>query len=258
VAITFPIFIYIFIFAMISSEFSFYDLALWLIITFSFIALANFASFIPLLNRAQALCALGIVLLINVPIALFLGTIDIFQTGFWLLISVLCVYIGYNLLITNNINDNYQFEEDFEKIYPGIISGIGLGILIACIYFSINYDLQNNDYSKFRIYGIILLWSFNALALISLGLYEKGARARKTIKMIVSALPLFLGIFLMYFGIFLFRIEKLIEALIEFFLGFIIIIYGLRRLNGQDLPWLVLTGSITLALVSTLGYLLLL
>ena len=254
VSITFPIIIYIMIYALIASEFSYYDISIWLIIIFSFLALANYASFIPIFNRAKALSALGIILLINVPIALFLNMIDIYQMGFWSLISVLCIYTSYNLLIrVDNKNDHVN---DLNKIYPGIVAGLGLGILVVCVNFLANYDLQNPDMIKFGIYGIIFLWCIISIVLITRGIVKNGALAQKTIQLIILALPFFLGIVLFYFCIFLISINKPIEAMIEVFLGFIVIIYGLKQLKDQELSQLLLIGTIAFALISTLGYIL--
>ena len=104
-----PIMVYILILAMIDPNLSYYDLGLWLFIIISAIMIANFGTFIPVINRAQIIGALGIIILIDSPLALVLNTLNVFQIGFWYLIGLIYIFISYDIII-NDQNQKNDFE----------------------------------------------------------------------------------------------------------------------------------------------------
>jgi hypothetical protein len=253
-AITVPIILYVLFFAMIEPTLSYYELGLWLIIIISFLGLANSGTFIPIFNRAQVLGALGVVILIDAPVALVYNTLGIYQTGFWLLAGVICLYVGYYILTKYQIEVELEFKI-IEKLAPGIAFGLGLGILSVCGLSALVIDFQNIADYNFLPYAILTVWGIIGLSLIIQTFREKGYLAFGTISTLYLALPIFFGVILIFFGFFLFNFEKMMETVIELFLGGILIVYGIQRLRAQKYYNLFLTGLIIIAFALTLTYL---
>ena len=93
------------------------------------------------------------------------------------------------------------------------------------------------------------------LGLILQTFRERGYLAFGTISALYLALPIFFGVLLIFFGFFLFNFEKMLETVIELFLGGILIVYGIQRLRAQKYYNLFLTGLIMVAFALTLTYL---
>ena len=247
--VTIPIILYISFFLAVDTSTSYYDLALWLIIVFSFFGLATFGAFIPLSNRASALAALGIIIILNATVFILLNTLTIYQAGFWLLCGVLCIYVGYDLVLK---------LEQVETLFFGIALGLGLGILIACSYFSSQYDFTNPPASRYNILIVLTLWALIAIILIIQAVRSKEGTPKviRTLEGLYAALPIFLGIILIFFGIFLAAFEKHIETIIELFLGGMVILYGINRLKGFKNLELILIALICFSLTLTLALIL--
>jgi hypothetical protein len=244
--VTIPIILYIIFFVATDPSASFYDLGLWLIILFSFLGLASFGTFIPQSQRAQVLAILGIVILINAILSLLLATLSIYQAGFWILSGVLCEFVGYTLA-----------TEEIENVYSGLILGSGLGILIACGYVALELNQRTGFEFTADIILSLILWAIVACFLMLQSFRTPPDAAQPvTIKInqsLYASIPLFIGVILIFFGLFLIRYGKVLETLVEVFLGVITLIYGLQRLKGQDKSSLVLIFLILLAMVVTLA-----
>lgn len=243
---TCPIFLYVLFFTAVESSISYYDLGLWLIIIFSCFGLASFGTFIPLHRRAQALATLGIIIIINATISILISTLTMYYAGFWLLSGVLCIYLGHNLVI-----------KEIGDLYLGIALGLALGILIACAYFSSVYDFDNTPGEVIHIYILLLLWILISIILIVQSLRYGGSvqdpeAMEKIIRSLYSSLPIYFGIILIFFGVFLFRFNKLIETVVELFLGFVVILYGALRLKDYEWSQLLMTGLFAIAIIYSL------
>jgi len=225
--VTFPVMLYTVFYVLFEPDLSYYDLVLWLIIIFSFFALANYGTFIPLSSRAEALGALGTLLIIIAPVALLVEEINIFPAGFWILIGFLCIYLDSNLLL----DETLELEP---KMATGLILGIGLGILVSIFIFINNTTIPSNVEIRASIYGIIILWFINSIILFTIAFRPKGKLAHECISLFKSSLPMFFGIVLFFFGIFLFRFDKTIETIAELFLGGMLILYGIKRINYKE------------------------
>jgi hypothetical protein len=244
--ITIPIISYILFYTAISAQVSFSDLGLWLVIIISFLFLAHFGTFIPTSNRVSALGSIGMIMVINVPLIFLLEYLDVYKTGFWLVIGILCLYMGYTLIID---------QKKLKDLYVGILSGTGLGIIIASFTYStilLNQNLSGNSY--FSI-GIVILWLITGLYTLSQGFVNQGDSAESQIIGLQQAAPIFFGIFLIFFGIFLFRFGKIMETLVELFLGGVVILYGAKRIRSIQIQNLGITILLAFSLSLTLTYL---
>ncbi len=249
-SITIPIILYVTFFSISDTRISYYDLGLWLIVIITFLTLSSFGTFIPLSNRAQSVTAIGIIIIINAIISLFITSLSIYQVGFWLLSGVLFIFLGYFIV-----------DKRLETLYPGLALGLGLGILIGCGYFSIIFNLEEVSGNIYLTGLVIALWIVIGVILIIKTVRSKGevTVVKDTILCLYSCLPLILGIILIFFGIFLALLEKFIETLIEVFLGGMIILYGIKRVKEHETFNLVFVGLIILVLsFMFLSYLLLL
>ncbi len=253
-SITVPVLSYLVFFAAVEPNINYYDLILWIIILSSFLGLANFATFIHLHNRAAALGALGIILIIDAPVILMFGTLTILQTGFWLLFGVLCLFLGYHLLV--KLEDEYEHSVAQQNyLAQGILSGLGFGIMLPCLYSFFVFDFSTLSGFDNIIYGIIGLWCLVGILMVYLVLAKNGEYAYKTVKGLQVGMPLFFGVILLFFGVFLIGFEKIFETVIEFFLGLTLIVYGVKRLKGQPGHNIFLTGLTACAVGFTLLFL---
>jgi hypothetical protein len=242
-SITCPIILYLFLYSAIQTIVNLYDIALWLIIIFSFFGLAYFGSFIPIDNRIKALSILGLILVINVPVIFLFNYLDIFQSGFWLMIGVICVYLGYTLITELEHEDDQEHKsehehkhqhEQYKSLYMGIVIGTSLGIITASIVITLLLDVSTLTGLKFSVYGILILWLITGIYLFAQGISKSGENAEIIISSLKLAVPLYVGIILIFFGLYLLQFEKIIETLIELFLGGIVIFYTLTRFKTQD------------------------
>ena len=64
------------------------------------------------------------------------------------------------------------------------------------------------------------------------------------------------GLVLIFFGIFLIKLGKIIETVVELFLGALVVIYSINRLRNFKAENLIVIGLLLLALVCTFAYLL--
>ncbi|WP_455392570.1 hypothetical protein [[Eubacterium] cellulosolvens] len=267
--LTCPVILYVTFFINIEPNLSYYDLGLWLIILFSCFALARFGTFIPLTGRAQALTALGIIIIINAVVSILIVTLTIYYAGFWLLSGILCIYLGQDLI-----------QKQVEGLYLGIAIGLALGIVISCFYFVSIFNFNTAPGGTINMVIIILLWILNSIILffqayrsyITVELRkpttttdvaraydnEKPNELEKSIKSLYAAIPIYIGIILVFFGMFLFRFDKVMETVVELFLGGVVILYGIQRLKGSEWSRLLLTGTVTVAVIYTLTSLLIL
>ncbi len=245
-SLTCPVILYLFLYSAIQTKVNLYDLGLWLIIMISFFGLAYFGTFIPLHNRVKALSVIGLVLIINVPMIFLFNYIDIFQSGFWLMIGFLCVYLGYTVIID---------QENYKDLYMGIIVGTSLGIITASLITILLLDVQSLTGLKLSIVGILILWLITGAYLFAHGISKSGVKAELILTTLKLAIPLYVGIFLIFFGLYLFQFEKIIETLIEFFLGGIIIFYTLTKFKIQQKIDFATIGLTSLSLILSLAYL---
>ena len=141
-----------------------------------------------------------------------------------------------------------------EQLAPGIVFGLGLGIIIACIYFHLIFDLQDLSGQVYFIYTILIIWSLIAVGLIIQGIRKNNEMAAEIVMGLQMALPIFFGIILILFGIFLIGFEKLIETIIETFLGGILIVYGIQNVKNQRTQNLIIIGLIILAFIITIVF----
>ena len=242
--VTIPIILYILFFSAFESTVAYYDILLWLIIIFSFIGFAGFSTFISLANRVLTLATLGIIILMVSIVSIILTTLTIYQGGFWLLNGVLCIYLSHTLAM-----------KKLEDLYTGVAVGLGLGILISCGYYISVINTRSTLDGAYFIFIIAILWVLIALILIVQAVKnrEDSAKINDMVKGLYLAIPIFFGIILVFFGIFLAQFEKQLETVIELFLGFIVIFSGLKRLKGFTIVNLFLVILIMLALVTTLA-----
>ena len=245
--VTVPLELYLIIYFILDPGLLYQDLGLWLIIIFSFLCLAIFGSFIPLSHRAWSLIILGFIIFINSSILFLIGSISIFNMGFWLLIGILCFYVSYNLV-----------DKNFEDTALGITLGVGLGIIIACGVFISQYNFESARFDLILIFIINALWILVGIFLIALGIRDKDTSANiiKTVSGLYLSTPIYFGIILIFFGIFLLTFDKLIETIIELFLGGIVIIYGVKRILSLERSSVALIGLIALAISATFALIL--
>lgn len=242
--VTIPIILYILFFSAMESTVAYYDILLWLIIIFSFIGFAGFSTYISQANRVLTLATLGIIILMVSMVSIILTTLTIYQSGFWLLNGVLCIYLSYTLAM-----------KKLEDLFSGITVGLGMGILISCGYYISVINTRTALDGAYFIYIIAILWVIVALILIIQAVKnrEDTAKINDMVKGLYLAIPIFFGIILVFFGIFLAQFEKQLETVIELFLGFIVIFSGVKRLKGFTIVNLFLVILIILALVTTLA-----
>lgn len=247
--ITLPVIFYIMFFQIVDVHISFYDLGLWLVIMISLLMVGYFGIFIPIFNRIRAFGTLGMMIIIDAPIIFLLGFIEIFQVGFWLMFGVICIYLGYILLAD---------DKHLKYFYMGIISGTSLGIIITSMIVIGTYDLQNVIGLENLLFIIIILWLISGLILFYHGNTRQGLLAESAVNSLKLAIPLFIGLLLFLFGIYLFRFGKFIETLIELFLGVTVIFYSVKQLKKQNMLNLITIGLISLALSLSIAYFLIL
>ena len=254
-----PIILYVLFFSAIQPGISYYDLGLWLIIIFSCFGLASFGTFIPESHRGSAVTALGIIIIINTTVTLLLNTLNIFYAGFWLLSGVLCIYLGYNLVLKQIVD-----------LHSGITVGLALGILIACIYFAIIYEFENDLRVTLNFYIILIFWSIISIILLiqtyrnyTTSIIQKGKAIKSNPKVIekmvwvlYASIPIFFGIILIFFGLVLLRFDKPMETIIELFLGALVVIYGARRLKDHEWPQISFAILLMIAIIFTLAQIL--
>jgi hypothetical protein len=245
--VTVPLELYLLIYFILDPGLSYQDLGLWLIIVFSFMGLAIFGSFIPLSHRAWSLIILGFIIFINSILLFFIDSISIFNTGFWLLIGILCFYTSYNLV-----------DKNFDELVLGITLGVGLGIILACGVFISQYNFESARFDSIFIFIIIGLWIIVGIFLIALSIRDKDKSANiiKTVSGLYSSTPIYFGIVLIFFGVFLLTFDKLIETIIELFLGGIVIIYGVKRILTLERSSIALSALIALAITATFALIL--
>jgi hypothetical protein len=243
--ITCPIVLYLLFYSAVSTEIALYDLGIWIIIIISFLLFAFFGSFIPIENRIQLLSILGIILMINSPLVYFMVDIEIYQVGFWLLIGLICIFIS-NILTTNTSETKGELLTD---LYTGVLYGIGLGIIIASIIFSNNFESKTLDGIDYGIYITIGLWCLTAMVLIYQVFKNQNNQSEiiNLTKSFRSGIPSLIGILLIFFGIYLISLEKAMESLVELFLGAILIINSLKQMKEQEQP---LKGLVVILLIA--------
>jgi uncharacterized membrane protein len=244
-SITCPIVLYLLFYSALSTELALYDLGIWIIIIISFLMFAFFGSFIPIENRIQLLSILGIILMINSPIAYFMVGIEIYQMGFWLLIGLICVFISYSLItLTSKPKD-----ELITDLYVGVLFGTGLGIIVGSILFLNYFGSQTLEGIGYGIYATIGLWCLTAIILIyQVFKNQKNQTAIMNLaKGFKSGIPSLIGILLIFFGIYLISLEKAMESVIELFLGAILIINSLKQMKEQEQP---LRGMVVILLIA--------
>jgi hypothetical protein len=241
--ITLSFIIYILIYSAIKPDISYYDLGLWLIIIISLLGLTRFGTFIPQNHRAQVLAGMGIIIIINSLISVFLGLLDGYDAGFWVLSGGLCAYLSYTLFISRTTN-----------VFAGIGLGLSLGIIIASALFLSFFQFDNNlTRSVIIIIGIVLWIVISVFILIqTIRSFKGGSDVENTLRVLYSSLPIMIGIALFFFGIFLIRFEKFMEIVIELFLGIIVIIYGFQRLKGYEWSQLIISGIVIIAIIYSL------
>ena len=103
------------------------------------------------------------------------------------------------------------------------------------------------------------IWILIGISFLFKGLIiKKTDKAESNLRQLVSCLeqgfPLYIGILLLFFGLFLIGLDKIIETMVESFLGVLIIIYGMGRLKGQKVQDLLLVALVIIGFSLTLGY----
>jgi hypothetical protein len=247
--VTLPIEFYLLFYSAQSSELSLSDLGTWLVIIITFLIIAYFGTFIPIKNRIQILCTLGVVMIINAPIAFIMVDLEIYQTGFWVLVGLVCSYIGYNL--TSDSED-----VSIENMYTGTLYGLGVGILFAVLILTFYFDFNDLSGIEYLIFAILGFWCLVALLLLY---YANNTTTEMIVDMINSfkiAFPAFIGILLIFFSIYLIRAEKVIESVIELFLGLVLIGYTGKQLKKQKSKDLFFIVIAFISFSISLGYLL--
>ena len=248
-SISFPIIIYLIFYSAMSTELSIFDLSLWLLVIISFLALAFFGKFIPVNHRIQFLSALGAVMTINSPITFLFINIEIYQMGFWVLIGLVCGYVGY--VMTSE-------HKNIESFYSGLLVGVGLGLIVGVILVSTYYDHSNLIGFENLYFAILLLWLVAGLIIIY-NVYINYKQTERLIELIDSfktAIPLYIGLLLLFFGLMLIILEKILECLIELFLSIIILYYGGLMIKSLKKRNLIVLVFISICFIITMAYLL--
>ena len=81
-------------------------------------------------------------------------------------------------------------------------------------------------------YTVIILWFMVAARFISITILKN---SDKIMEGLVAAVPIFISVLLLFFGVFLVMIDKSMEAMIEVLLALVIGGYAAKRLLGIDL-----------------------
>jgi hypothetical protein len=249
VVVSISLIIFIILYGIFKPEVSYYDLGLWIVILISLLCLGQFGTFIPLNHRAQVLTAIGIIIIINASISLFVDLLDGYDTTFWIFSGVMCNYLSFSLLVNQN-----------KDLFSGIGLGFGLGIIIGSILF-----LNFFEFTDVLSHSILILISTSLWMIIAIFLLAQTSQAFKgksdienTIRFLYFSLPIIIGLVLIFFGIYLIRYEKLMEIVIEIFLGIIVIIYGIPRLRDFGWPQIVNGVLVFIAIIVSFTVILLL
>jgi hypothetical protein len=103
---------------------------------------------------------------------------------------------------------------------------------------------------------MLVLWFLaGGIMLIQAFRYRSASESLdKELVCLYKALPLLIGMVLIFFGVYLIKLGKVIETVVELFLGVLVFIYSIQRLKGIKLENLLINGLLLIALGVTLGY----
>jgi hypothetical protein len=202
-----------------------YETLNWFVIIATFFGVMGFGKFIPQPVRATLGRSIGVALVIYSPFGAIIGQINVFTSLFWLIIAISAFFVGHELDENAVKSDNIQ--DSIKTMHGSIAMGAGLGI----IFCGIGLLLGGGDLTLFQTSAIIL-WFAVAARFISITILKN---SDKIMEGLVAAVPIFISVLLLFFGVFLVMINKSMEAMIEVLLALVIGGYAAKRLLGIDL-----------------------
>lgn len=202
-----------------------YEIITWFVIIATFFGVLGFGKFIPQPVRATLGRSIGVALVIYSPFGAIIGQINIFTSLFWLIIAIAAFFVGHEL--DENAVKAENIQESIKAMHGSIAVGAGLGI----IFCGTGLLLDGGDLTLFH-YTVIILWLAVAARFISITILKD---SDKIMDGLVAAVPIFISVLLLFFGVFLVIINKSMEAMIEVLLALVIGGYCAKRLLGIDM-----------------------
>lgn len=202
-----------------------YEIITWFVIISTFFGVLGFGKFIPQPVRATLGRSIGVALVIYSPFGAIIGQINIFTSLFWLIIAIAAFFVGHEL--DENAVRSESIHDSIKTMHTSIAMGAGLGI----IFCGVGLLLDGGELNVFH-YTVIILWFMVAARFISITILKN---SDKIMEGLVAAVPIFISVLLLFFGVFLVMIDKSMEAMIEVLLALVIGGYAAKRLLGIDL-----------------------
>jgi len=197
----------------------------WFVIIATFFGVLGYGKFIPQPVRSTLGRSIGVGLVIYSPFGAITYQIDLFTAMFWLIIAIAAFSIGSEL--DENAVKAGSIQESIKTMHGSLALGAGLGI----IFCGVGLLLDGGELTLFH-YTVILLWLAVAVRFISITALKS---SDKIMEGLVAAVPIFISVMLLFFGVFLAVINKSMEAMIEVLLALVIGGYCAKRLLGIEL-----------------------
>ncbi|MCK5559870.1 MAG: hypothetical protein KAJ51_04730 [Thermoplasmata archaeon] len=197
-----------------------YETLSWFVIIGTFFGILTLGKFIPQPTRAEFGKVIGIALMIFAPVGAIIDYINMFTAIFWMIVAIAAIFVG-NELSASEIK-SASLAESFKSMHSSLTMGAGLGIIFCEVAF-IMIGAVTTSYQ----YLVFIVWLAVSAALIIAPLKQY---SKEMLGGLVVALPIYIAIILLFFGIFLIYYNKSIEGLIEILLAALVAGYSIRKI----------------------------
>ncbi len=197
-----------------------YETLSWFVIIGTFFGILTLGKFIPQTTRAEFGKVIGIALMIFAPVGAIIDYINMFTAIFWMIIAIAAIFVGNELSESDVKPEN--LSQSLKAMHSSIAMGTGLGIIFCLVSFGMIGAVETS-----LQYLLIIIWFVTAATLM---IAPFKGHSEKMIEGLAAALPIYIAVLLLFFGIFLIYYNRSIEGLIEVLLAALVGGYSLRKI----------------------------